>query len=59
MTRVSQWNAGKGTESGRVLFVVLVQAQWMKWDEEGKDETRKGRRRERERMDVGKRKGKV
>ena len=59
VTRVSQWNVGKGTESGRVLFVALGQAQWTRWDEDGKDETRRGGRRERERMEWGKREGKV
>lgn len=59
VTSVSQWNAGKGTESGRVLFVVLGQGQWMRWDEECKDEMRRGWISERERIDGGKRKGKV
>lgn len=59
VTRVSQWNAGKGTESGRVLFVALGQAQWTRCDDEGRDETRWGRRIEGERMDGGKREGKV
>ena len=59
VTRVSQWNAGKGTAPRMVLFVALGQAQWARRDEEGKDETRRGRRSERERMNGGRREGEV
>lgn len=55
VTRVSQWNAGKGTESGSVLFVALGQGQWIRWDDKCKDEAR----RDRERMDRGETEGKV
>lgn len=58
VTSVSQWNTGKVTESGRVLLVVLGQAQWKRWDEEGKDEMRNGGR-EREWTDEGKSEEKV
>lgn len=54
VTRVSQWNAGNGTESGRVLFVVLGHGQWMRCDEEAKDGTKRGRTRKSERIDGGK-----
>lgn len=39
--------------------MALGQAQWKRWDEEERDEMRKGGRRERERMDGGEREGMV
>ncbi len=39
--------------------MALGQAQWTRWDEEGKDERRRGGRRERERIDEGMREGEV
>lgn len=42
VTRVSQWNAG--AESGRVLLLVLEQAQGRRWDVKGREKMRSGRR---------------
>lgn len=52
VTRVSQWNAG--TESGRVLLLVLEQAQGMRWDENGREKMRSGRRSASQWRDGGK-----
>lgn len=43
VTRVSQWKGG--TASGRVLLLVLEQAQGMRWDGKGSEKRRSGRRR--------------
>lgn len=57
VTRVSQWNAGNVTASGSVLLVFRGQAQWTRWEEEVKDEMRRGGWRDRERIDAGVRDG--
>lgn len=59
VTSVSQWNTGKVTESGKVLLVVLGQAQYKRWDEEDNDEMENGRRREKEWMDEEKKEEKL